>query len=76
MQATCDHCTHWEQTSTMEASDKNKNEFGKCNELTEEHREPEYIIPVLNNGKPVTDKVDHYAFMTGAKFGCNHFAQA
>ena len=74
MEATCDHCTHWEQTSTMETSAKNN--FGKCNELTEEHREPEYIIPVLNNGKPVTDKVDHYAFMTGAKFGCNHFAQA
>jgi hypothetical protein len=51
-------------------------EFGVCHELTDAHAtDPEYVIPVLNHGRPVTEMGDHFEMITGAHFGCNHFAE-
>ena len=37
---------------------------------------PDYIIPVLNGGKPLDKGAKPIEFITGAEFGCNQFAQA
>ncbi|WP_224997200.1 hypothetical protein [Cesiribacter sp. SM1] len=73
MEATCNHCTHWEQTQAK--LDVPTDKFGKCNELSDAHVDPEYIVPVLNDGRPVSEKNGHYEYITGADFGCNHFAE-
>lgn len=72
MDATCDHCSHWDKTA---AKLNNANgDFGVCHELTDEHaNDPEYVIPTLHDGKPVTEKGEHFEMITGANFGCNHF---
>lgn len=73
MEATCNHCTHWEheQAKVNTPSDQ----FGVCNELSDHNMDPEYIVPVLNDGKPIPEKGQHYEYITGASFGCNHFAE-
>ncbi len=76
MEATCNNCDHWENTQAkLNATlDSTKTEdFGVCNELSDHNMDPEYIIPVLNQGKPVTENGDRYDYITGANFGCNHF---
>jgi hypothetical protein len=69
---TCGHCTYWDQGhNNFEQQDQ----FGQCQKLGEDQIDPEYIIPVLNDGHPISEKVDHYDFVTGAKFGCNHWKE-
>lgn len=77
MEATCNHCTHWEQTQNKlnSTSVRTPEQFGVCNELSDAQLQPEYIVPVLNNGKPVREKEGHYEYITGANFGCNHFEE-
>ena len=71
MDAVCNNCSHWEQKNNIKA---NSNNFGLCNELTEEHtNDPEYVIPVLHEGKAVQESKGHFEMITGAQFGCNHF---
>ncbi|AKD04136.1 hypothetical protein POKO110462_19540 [Pontibacter korlensis] len=71
MEATCNHCTHWEQ-------DQNKvklqsQDFGVCDELTGQHAmEPEYVLPLVHEG-PEDMKPQRFEMITGAMFGCNHF---
>ena len=74
MEATCNHCNHWEQTQAKLETQK-ADAFGRCNELSDHNLDPQYIVPVLNDGKPVSQKGEHYDYITGANFGCNHFAE-
>jgi hypothetical protein len=69
---TCNHCTYWEQGHNVF---EQEDEFGHCHKLGDDQIDPEFIIPVLNNGQPVTEKVNHFEFVTGAKFGCNHWKE-
>lgn len=73
MEATCNHCSHWEQ-------DQNKielqnNDFGVCDELTGQHAmEPAYVLPLVHEG--VEDNTPKkFEMITGAMFGCNHFSE-
>lgn len=75
MEATCNHCTHWEHTQAQAKLNVPTDKFGRCNELSDHNLDPEYIVPVLNDGKPVTERGEHYDYITGADFGCNHFAE-
>jgi hypothetical protein len=74
MEATCNHCSHWEQNKAeVKIQD---NDFGVCNELTGQHAmEPEYVLPLLHEGQAVNKKVSDFEMITGAMFGCNHFAE-
>lgn len=72
METTCNNCNHWEHTmAKLNAS--NPEDFGVCNELSDHNMDPDFIIPVLNQGRPVPENGDHYDYITGAYFGCNHF---
>ena len=73
MEATCNQCTHWEKTPAK--LNTPTDQFGKCNELSDASMDPEFIVPVLNDGRPVPEKEGHYDYITGANFGCNHFAE-
>ena len=77
MEATCNHCTHWDQSQEKLNSARmaSSQDFGRCNELSDHNLDPEYIVPVLNDGKPVSEKGEHYDYITGANFGCNHFTE-
>ena len=65
MDATCNHCSHWD-TATPAVTDKQG--FGECNELSQPKANMYYILPVIQNGDP-----RDVEFITGAEFGCNHF---
>ena len=68
MDATCNHCSHWD-TATPAVTDKQG--FGECNELSQPKANMYYILPVVQSGDP-----REVEFITGAEFGCNHFAPA
>lgn len=74
MEPTCNHCSHWEETQAKLNTAK-ADAYGRCNELSDHNLDPEYIVPVLNNGKPVSQNGEHYDYITGADFGCNHFEE-
>lgn len=74
MEPTCNHCNHWEETQAKLNTAK-ADAYGRCNELSDHNLDPEYIVPVLNNGKPVSQNDEHYDYITGADFGCNHFQE-
>ena len=74
MEATCNHCNHWEHTQAK-LNNEQSDPFGRCNELSDHNLDPAYIVPVLNDGKPVSQKGEHYDYITGANFGCNHFIE-
>lgn len=73
MEATCNHCTHWEQ-------DQNKiqlqnNNFGVCDELTGQHAmDPSYVLPLVHEASEDL-KPKQFEMITGAEFGCNHFSE-
>jgi hypothetical protein len=71
MERVCSNCNYWAPEAPVVA---NKKDFGECNKLShvESKMDPAYIIPVLNDGKPINS----VEFVTGAGFGCNHFASA
>jgi len=75
MQNICNNCNHWEPQAPVVAQKEN---FGECNKLShlDSVKEPEFIIPVLNNGKLKQNDSKSVEFITGANFGCNQFATA
>lgn len=74
MEATCNHCNHWEKDQAKVNTPKPE-VFGRCNELSHHSFAPEYIVPVLNNGRPISQSGEDYDYITGADFGCNHFVE-
>lgn len=75
MESTCRNCDFWEPNAAVVA---NKDNYGECNKLshTETAKNPEFILPVLNNEKVFDDQGNEIEFITGANFGCNQFASA
>lgn len=75
MKAVCANCNHWAPEAPVVA---NKENYGECNKLShlESKMDPDYIIPVLNDGRPMDPNVKAIEFITGANFGCNQFASA
>lgn len=74
MDPVCNNCSHWEQNQVKAEIPSDK--FGVCNELTGQHAmEPEYVLPLLHEGQAVNKTADDFEMITGAMFGCNHFAE-
>ncbi|MCH7401008.1 hypothetical protein ACFOUP_02120 [Belliella kenyensis] len=75
MEKTCSNCNHWQPEAPVVAKKEN---YGECNKLShiDSKMDPDYIIPVLNNGKPLNADAKAVEFITGANFGCNQFAEA
>lgn len=75
MESICKNCNHWEPEATVVM---NKDNYGECNKLShlESKMDPDYIIPVLNNGKVMDKDSKSVEYITGANFGCNQFAEA
>ena len=73
MEATCNHCTHWEQDQNkIELQSK---DFGVCDELTGQHAmNPAYVLPLVHEGPENDSKPKQFEMITGATFGCNHFS--
>lgn len=73
MEATCNHCSHWEQD--QKKVELQSNDFGVCDELTGQHAmEPAYVLPLVHEG--VQDNTPRkFEMITGAMFGCNHFSE-
>lgn len=73
MEATCNHCAHWEQDpDKVQLQSK---DFGVCDELTGQHAlEPEYVLPLVHEGMG-DKKPKQFEMITGAMFGCNHFSE-
>ncbi|WP_026464250.1 hypothetical protein [Adhaeribacter aquaticus] len=74
MEATCNHCGHWNQdTEKIKAP---TDAFGVCDELTGQHAmEPEYVLPLVHEFSLVDNKPKDFEMITGANFGCNHFSE-
>ena len=75
MENTCSNCNHWAPQAPIA---QNKSDYGECNKLShiESKMDPDYIIPVLNQGRPIEKNAKEIEFITGASFGCNQFARA
>ncbi len=75
MQAICRNCNHWAPQAPVVSR---KKDYGECNKLShlESKMDPDYIIPVLNDGKVIEGDSKAIEFITGASFGCNQFAEA
>lgn len=75
MKKVCSNCNYWEPKAPVVA---NKEDYGECNKLShlESKMDPDYIIPVLNDGRPLDPNTKSIEFITGANFGCNQFASA
>ncbi|UII25157.1 hypothetical protein LVD15_17835 [Fulvivirga maritima] len=75
MENVCKNCNHWAPEAPVVA---NKENYGECNKLShvESKMDPDFIIPVLNGGKPVNSESKEIEYITGSTFGCNQFAQA
>ena len=74
MEATCNHCNHWNQDE--EKVKMQSPEFGVCDELTGQHAmEPEYVLPLVHEGRMNDKTPEQFEMITGAQFGCNHFSQ-
>ena len=64
MEATCNHCSHWE---TEKPAVQNRDGFGECEVLSESGMK--YVLPVLQDQSAPTG----VEFVTQASFGCNQF---
>lgn len=75
MERVCSNCNYWQPEAPVVAKKEN---YGECDKLShiESKMDPDYIIPVLNNGKPLDSNNKSIEFITGANFGCNQFATA
>jgi hypothetical protein len=73
MEATCNHCNHWNQDQAKVPVQSNA--FGVCDELTGQHAmDPEYVLPLVHDSKIETTP-KQFEMITGASFGCNHFSE-
>ncbi|UII20118.1 hypothetical protein [Fulvivirga ligni] len=72
MENVCKNCNHWAPEASVVA---NKENYGECNKLShiESKMDPDYIIPVLHDGKPITKDSKGIEYITGSNFGCNQF---
>lgn len=75
MEYVCKNCNYWHPQAPVV---QNKDSYGECNKLShlESEMDPDYIIPVLNDGKAINQNAKAIEFITGANFGCNQFAEA
>lgn len=75
MENLCRNCNHWEPEAPVVV---NKDNYGECTKLShlESKMDPDYIIPVLNDGRPLKKDTKSIEYITGAAFGCNQFASA
>jgi hypothetical protein len=73
MDATCNHCSHWEQEQAKKQVQSD--EFGVCNELSNHNLDPEYVLPVINERQLSANANKGFEMITGAMFGCNHFEE-
>ncbi|MDX1628048.1 MAG: hypothetical protein R3345_05080 [Fulvivirga sp.] len=72
MEANCSNCDYWHPEAPVVA---NKENYGECNKLShlESKMDPDYIIPVLNEGKAIDKNAKSIEFITKANFGCTEF---
>lgn len=74
MEATCNHCNHWNQDQAKVPVQNNA--FGVCDELTGQHAmDPEYVLPLVHEASKVDATPKQFEMITGAGFGCNHFSE-
>ncbi|MFW5760010.1 MAG: hypothetical protein ACOCXH_03400 [Cyclobacteriaceae bacterium] len=75
MESICQNCNYWEPEAPVVAQ---REDYGECNKLShiESKMDPDFIIPVLNDGKAIDQNAKSIEFITGATFGCNQFASA
>lgn len=74
MEATCNHCNHWEQD--QQKMPVQSQDFGVCDELTGKHAmEPEYVLPLIHEAATGDNTPKRFEMITGAMFGCNHFSE-
>ena len=75
METNCRNCNYWHPEAAVVAK---KKDYGECNKLShlESKMDPDYIIPILNQGRAIDKNAKTIEFITGANFGCNQFASA
>ena len=74
MEATCNHCNHWEQDPKKDIV--HNNAFGGCDELNGKHAmDPEYVLPLVHETSKVDSTPKQFEMITGSDFGCNHFSE-
>ena len=75
MEYLCRNCNYWNQEAPAV---ENKSDVGECEKLSHitNVTEPELILPVLHDGRPITDGRKEIEFITVANFGCNQFQAA
>lgn len=73
MEKICKNCDHWEPG--VKAAPK-PDMYGECNELSHHELNPDYILPVIDKKESFDPNSKMYEYITGANFGCNHFAEA
>ena len=72
METICKNCYYWKPEAPIVAHKNNVGECDKLGHITNAMK-PEYILPVLNDGKPITDGGKEIEYITMANFGCNQF---
>lgn len=76
METVCKNCDYWKPEAPVVAKKENYGECDKLGHITETMH-PDYILPVLNDGKLVSDaKQKEVEYITMANFGCNQFRAA
>ena len=75
MEYVCKKCNYWNQEAPVVQDKENMGECERLSHVTDVVN-PEFILPVLNDGKPVSDGRSEIEFITMAHFGCNQFSEA
>ena len=75
MECICKNCNHWNREAPIV---ENKSDVGECERLghISNVNTPEFILPVINNGAPVSKGNEEIEYITVANFGCNQFSAA
>lgn len=72
METVCRNCDYWKPEAPVVAKKDNYGECDKLGHITADMH-PDYILPVLNDGKLVTIGAKEVEYITMASFGCNQF---
>lgn len=75
METICKNCDYWKTSAPVVAEKTNYGECDKLGHITDQMK-PEYILPVLNDGKLVSEGNKEIEYITIASFGCNQFKAA